>query len=409
MAALIRTHYQLAKNSLRQNRGRSFLTCLGIAIGVASIILILSLMGSISNLVADQVKSIGADLIVIRPTTNKDTVTSIVEELTSSSQYLKSNLVLSDVATVKNVENVSAAAPIAISTNTITAGDRTINSATILGTNEDFANIQSLPIHTGAFLNEKLQENTAVVGHSIALELFGTTEPVGKTFILMGQRLIVVGVLTQVEDPINFNNVDLDNTVIVKADYLAKIGESIQVQQINVKATTTETISDTAENIKNAIKEAKSGDTNFNVSYGNAITHPAGSLFSIVSGMLTLVASISLVVGGIGVMNIMLVSVSERTHEIGVRKAVGASSSQIMMQFLFEALILSLLGGILGLILAYVLAFFVSLATPFAPYINWQILVVTICTSLIVGVIFGLYPAIKAARKNPIDSLKFYR
>ena len=127
------------------------------------------------------------------------------------------------------------------------------------------------------------------------------------------------------------------------------------------------------------------------------------------SSPLSLVSSISLVVGGIGVMNIMLVSVSERTHEIGVRKAVGASSSQIMMQFLFEALILSLLGGILGLILAYVLAFFVSLATPFAPYINWQILVVTICTSLIVGIIFGLYPAIKAARKNPIDSLKFYR
>jgi ABC-type antimicrobial peptide transport system permease subunit len=125
--------------------------------------------------------------------------------------------------------------------------------------------------------------------------------------------------------------------------------------------------------------------------------------------MLTLVAAISLVVGGIGVMNIMLVSVAERTHEIGIRKAVGASGQNILLQFLFEALILSLLGGFMGLILGYILAFFVSIVTPFAPFISWQILLVTFGTALLVGVIFGIYPALKAASKNPIESLKHYR
>ena len=129
----------------------------------------------------------------------------------------------------------------------------------------------------------------------------------------------------------------------------------------------------------------------------------------IVSGMLTLVAAISLIVGGIGVMNIMLVSVSERNHEIGVRKAVGASSRNILMQFIFEALILSLLGGILGLALGYFLAFIISTVTPFAPYISWEILLITFLTTLIVGILFGIYPALKAATKNPIDSLKHYR
>ena len=107
-------------------------------------------------------------------------------------------------------------------------------------------------------------------------------------------------------------------------------------------------------------------------------------------------------------MNIMLVSVAERTHEIGVRKAVGASTSNIFLQFLFESLILSIVGGFLGLVLGYVLAFFLCLVTPFNPYISWQILAITFGTSIVIGVIFGLYPALKAANKNPITSLKFW-
>ena len=137
--------------------------------------------------------------------------------------------------------------------------------------------------------------------------------------------------------------------------------------------------------------------------------HPAGGLLSIVSSMLTLVASISLIVGGVGIMNIMLVSVSERTREIGIRKAVGASGGNILLQFLFESLILSILGSLMGFALGYILAFLISLITPFAPHISWQILGITGCVSVAVGIIFGIYPAVKAASKDPITSLKFYR
>ena len=125
--------------------------------------------------------------------------------------------------------------------------------------------------------------------------------------------------------------------------------------------------------------------------------------------MLTLVASISLVVGGVGIMNIMLVSVSERTREIGIRKSVGASSGNILLQFLFESTILSVMGGILGFALGYIGAFIISLLTPFAPHISWGILGITGGVSLFVGILFGIYPAIKAASKDPITSLKFYR
>ena len=410
MALLLRTHFKLAKTAIKENRTRSFLTCLGIAIGVASIILILSLMGSISNLVKSEIGEIGADLIVVRPGSTKDTVTSIVEELTSANSFQKSNLSASDTEAIRKIENISAVAPVAIASNTVESEKNTFPSVPILGTNTDFIKIEPLALRFGSFFNENNAENSVVLGHTLSLSLFNTiNSTVGKTVSIMGEKLMVVGVLDEVEKSINFDNVDFDNALIMNLDTLDKITGSSQVQQINVKANNTDSLDAISDNIKKTLLEKKNGDQNFTVSYGDDITHPAGSLFSIISGMLTLVAAISLVVGGIGVMNIMLVSVAERTHEIGIRKAVGASSRNILMQFLFEALILSILGGIFGLILGYILAFVLSTFTPFAPFISWEILAITLLTTLVIGIIFGIYPALKAATKNPIDSLKHYQ
>ncbi|MBQ3320797.1 ABC transporter permease [Candidatus Saccharibacteria bacterium] len=410
MALLLRTHYKLAKTSIRENRTRSFLTCLGIAIGVASIILILSLMGGISNLVKSEVSEIGSDLIVVRPSSTKDSITNIVEELTSANSFQKSNLSVDDVKTIKKVEGISAVAPIAVSTNTVASEKNTFSSVPVLGTNLDFIKIEPLALRYGAFLTENNEGNSVVLGHTLSLALFNTiNSTVGKTVTIMGEKFMVVGVLDSINKSINFDNVDFDNALIMDINALDKITGSTQIQQINIKANNTDSLPKISEDIESALVNQKLGDKNFSVSYGDKITHPASSLFMIVSGMLTLVAMISLVVGGIGVMNIMLVSVSERNHEIGIRKAVGASSRNILMQFLFEALILSILGGILGLILGYVLAFIISTITPFAPHISLGIILVTFLTTLVVGIIFGIYPALKAASKNPIDSLKHYR
>lgn len=404
----MRVHLKLARTSIQENRTRSFLTCLGIAIGVASIILILSLMGSISQLIAGQVKNIGVNLIVVRPKSTKDMVTGVIEELTASNSYQKSNLTLKDIRIISELENITAVAPIAISTNTVVTDKNQINSVVVLGTQEDFIKIQPLDLKYGSFINEN-SENTVVVGHMLSLKLFNTMNAVGKTLTLMGEKFIVSGVLSQVEESINFSNVDFDNALIMNIGALDKVSGSTQIQQINIKTKNTASLIDVTKNIQKNLMEYKKGENNFMVISGKQITHPASSLFMIISSMLALVAGISLIVGGIGVMNIMLVSVAERTHEIGVRKAVGASSQNILMQFLFEALILSLMGGVLGLVLGYMLAFFISIMTPFKPYISVEIILMTFLTTLIVGVLFGIYPALKAATKNPIDSLKHYR
>lgn len=409
MATLFRTHLRLARTSIRENRTRSFLTCLGIAIGIASIILILSLTGSIARLISDEISSVGADLIVVRPSTTKDTVTSFVEELTSSANYSKSNLDIADVSAIKEIPGVTAVAPVALSNNTVTDDENTVASALVLGTTPDFTNITPLTLRYGSFITDKNKENSIVVGHMLSLLLFNTSNPVGRTLTFHGQRFIIVGVLDEVTDTINFNNIDFNNAMIMDINVLANLIKTIQIQQINVRAESTSALETISTNIADTLVKNHAGDTNFNVAYGDAITHPSTNLLKIISGMLAIVAGISLVVGGIGVMNIMLVSVAERTHEIGIRKAVGASSHNIMMQFMLEALILSILGGFLGIILGYIFAFLVSIITPFTPYISLEILLITFGTSIIVGIIFGTYPALKAASKNPIESLKHYR
>lgn len=409
MALLLNTHFHLAIDNLRRNRGRTFLSALGIAIGVASIVLILSLTGGINNLISANSDKANADLILVRPSTGKDATENIISELTSNSQFVKSNLTLEDVKTIDKISEVSAVAPIAASTSAIKIGDRTIQGINIVATNQEFSNVTSLHLKNGQFLDSSLRKNVAVLGYNIAIQQFGGTEAITKTFIYNGQHFMVVGVLDEVNDPINYNGINIDESIIIDINYASTFESSIQIQQIDVRTATTDAVPKATELIKQNLTEAKNGDQSFSVITSTEDMHPAGSLLSIVSSMLTLVASISLVVGGVGIMNIMLVSVSERTREIGIRKSVGASSGNILLQFLFESIILSVMGGILGFALGYIGAFIISLITPFAPHISWQILAITGAVSLIVGVLFGIYPAIKAACKDPIASLKFYR
>lgn len=404
MPLLLRTHYRLAIESLKHNRTRSLLTCLGIAIGVASVILILSLMGSVNRLINKEVDSLGSDLILVRPAVHRNNVDSIISELTSASQYLGSNLTLSDVDTIKKLDNVTAAAPLAASVNTL-KGEHTVDSATVVATNEDIQPILNLTLHTGSFISNDFSQNTAVIGHSLALDLFRTEDAIGQTFSMLGQKYLVIGVLDEINTPLSINNIDFDKAALIHTKFFGST--KLQIQQISVKVKNTSSLEPTAQNIADILTKNKSGDQNFSVTYGDNITHPAGSLIDIVSKMLTLVAGISLLVGGIGIMNIMLVSVAERTHEIGIRKAVGAANLNIFLQFLFESLVLSFLGGLLGLGLGYLLAFLVSLITPFAPFFSWDILLSVLYISIFVGTVFGLYPAIKASRKTPIDSLRY--
>jgi putative ABC transport system permease protein len=385
------------------------LTALGIAIGVASIVLILSLSGSIREIISGQVRAMGANLIVVRPESGKSTVDGLVGELTASSKFQKSNLTFDDVRRITEIDEVAVVAPVLVSEEPVTVGNTIYPAVDIVGTNTDFDDIMSITMKTGQFFGESSRDEMAVVGSEIAMRLFGTTDAIGRTVHIGEHQLMIVGVMDEMTDPINFNNVDLDNALVINSKFIQAKDIQMQIQQIDVRTGSSEQVAGVSEQIAERLKGARGGVENFSVNSGENISHPAGSLFGVVTAMLSLVAGVSLVVGGIGVMNIMFVSVAERTREIGIRKAVGASSTNILLQFLFEALILSLMGGLLGLALGYAVAFLVSLWTPFPPFISGEIVGLAFAIAIVIGSVFGLLPAIRAARKDPIDSLKFYR
>lgn len=410
MGLLLRTHLSIALDSLHRNRARTFLSALGIAIGVASIVLIMSLTGGIGSLISASSDKNNANLILIRPSTGKELAENLIDELTANNQYAKSSLTLDDTTSIAKLGNIEAVAPIASNISAVTIGDKSYQSINVVATNADLIKTAKLALKNGQFFEESgTHNNAAVIGHDLATKLFGTTDILARTFQYGDQKFIIIGVLEKTDSPINYNGVDFDNSILIDINFANSFESSIQIQQINVRTTTTDSTESVAEEIKTKLTNSKKGDTTFQVLTGSSNFQPAGSLLSIISSMLTLVASISLIVGGVGIMNIMLVSVSERTREIGIRKAVGASSGNILLQFLFESIILSFIGGIMGIALGYSTAFAISLITPFAPRISWSILGITCLTSLIVGIIFGVYPAAKAATKDPITSLKVYR
>lgn len=404
MSLLLRTNFEIAKNSLKKHKFRSFFTCLGISIGIASIILILSLAGSISQLISTQIKALNQELILVRPANNKNNLNSIIDELTNSNHFNNSNLTLDDLNKIKeSSDNIKNIAPIAILHETA-IGDQTVESATILATNSDLKPILNLELKSGNFIQDN-DLKSAVIGHSLALQLFGSSEPIGKTFSFSGHKFIIIGTLQKAEDPINFNGVDFDQAVIVDLNQIKSLNP--QIQQINITVKDDHKLETTAKEISKTLSDFKGSSSNFTVNYGSHISHPASNFFNIISIMLGGIAGISLFIGGISVMNLMLVSVTERTHEIGIRKAIGATNTHIFMQFLLESIILVFIGCIGGFLLGYLIAIFCSTFTPFKPFISLEICLVAIYFAFVTGILFGLFPAIKASKQKPIDSLKF--
>ncbi len=391
------------------NRTRTILTTTGLMIGVASITTILSLAGGVTSVVNQQITSIGGNVAVIRPGERKALVNNFTD-LANANRYSTSTLTESDLDALVNADPTLDIAPIMTLNATLHADNKhSIGNAEILATTPALEKTTHIPLDQGQFIDTTTADNTAVVGTQLAIDLFGTTNPLGQTFTLHGENFTVIGVLKKYNNPFNYDGVNYDNVMVVSLNAGKMLHEGYaQIQQFTIHAPTAEQLKKALPGVKKLLID-RHGEQDFSIIVGKDIAVSTNDLFIVVASVMSAIAAISLIVGGIGVMNIMLVGVAERTREVGIRKAVGASNGTIVAQFMVEALLMSLGGGILGFTLGIVLAFSIGTQLYFTPVVTWENAVIALGTSVVIGVLFGLYPALRASRKDPIESLRQYR
>lgn len=405
---LLRMHIENAIESLRANRMRTFLTILGVVIGISSIVVIFALSGGANSIIQDQIKSGGGTIAVVRPKDISSSNKNIINSVATSQNFLQSSLREDDFRNISKIKNIIATAPLA-SFNSKIKGDDKEMTTNILASTPNLDQITGIKVAKGEFITNSSNARTAVIGYQTAVSLFGSPHALGKYISIKGENFLIIGILEKQSSIVNFSNIDFDNTIILNYDEVKNImGSSPQIQQINIKFNTINNSDIVQHNIEEVMRNSHKGEIDYEILIGKNITHSSSDLISMGSAILALVASISLIVGGIGIMNIMLVNVSERTREIGIRKALGANNNQILLQFLIESLIISSVGGFFGYLLGYSFSFTVSIFLPVLPVISWQIMALAAGLSIIIGIIFGMYPAIRAARKDPIESLRYY-
>ncbi|MEW6224817.1 MAG: ABC transporter permease [Chloroflexota bacterium] len=397
---------QLAFSRLGTSRVRSALTMLGIIIGVASVVALVAVGQGASTGITDRISSLGTNLLTINAGA---TFSGGIRQAAGSA----TTLTLDDATAISELDGVAAVAPELSTSQTVVAGDSN-TTTTILGTTEAYPEVRAFEMWQGSFLTDTSVEQSlrvAVLGSTTADDLGLDATSIGSTITIGGYPFEVVGIL-QAKGGSSFTSGD--DQVLVPVSTLKRYftgSASSGVRSIGVSVASADEMAAVKADITAVLQErhsiASGEDDDFSVADQTQLLETATSVYDLLTVLLAGVASISLVVGGIGIMNIMLVSVRERTREIGIRKAIGAQNRDILLQFLVEALVLSALGGLIGIAVGLIASAVIGAIAGWGFTFNPLTLVVATVFSLAVGVVFGVWPARQAARLNPISALRF--
>ncbi len=395
---------KMAAKAIFTNKTRSFLTMLGIIIGVGSVILLTAIGSGLQNYVTEQFNSFGASNVYVFPGNifgdgGGFSFESQASSLTTSKFTLKE---VNEVLKLR--EFVVAAAPEVFITAKATYGANS-KKVTVYGTNQQFFSITDWNATKGRTFNESEDKSGARVanlGSELAKNLFGNIDPVGKKIRVGSTSFEVLGVME--ERGGSFGGPSLDTYIVVPATQVMRMGDLSKITQITVQATSREKIPETVAALKAHFKK-RFKDDEFSVVDQTQILETVNQVLGAMTVGLGGIAAISLVVGGIGILNIMLVSVIERTREIGLRKALGATPNVVLMQFLIEAVFLSVLGGVIGTALAFLLTLVVSNFIP--AVVTLPAVLIAFGVSAAVGIIFGVLPARRASLLSPIEALRY--
>ncbi len=404
---------RLAISGLLSNRLRSGLTMLGILIGVSAVILLVGVGNGASVAVQQQIQSLGSNLLTVFPS-NARGAGGVQQGFGTGS-----TLTMDDVKAIANRQtspDVVAAIPSAGGRAQLTYGNQNWNSS-LTGTTQDFPSVRNYQLASGQFFtaaNVDASSKVAVIGQTVATNLFGGADPIGQVVKINRQSFRVIGVFAQKGSSGGFNNQDdVVVTPITSAWNYLLGGRGRNVQQIYVEATSAEATNAASAEVTQVLLDrhhiSDPTQADFQILSQQDVLNSASQTTGVLTLMLGAIAGISLVVGGIGIMNIMLVTVTERTREIGIRKAIGARRRDILLQFLIESMFLSGLGGALGILIGFGLARLLPLAVSAlpTPIISMPSVFLAFGISVGIGLFFGLYPANRAARLRPIEALRY--
>ena len=385
----IKNTLKMAFKSIFANKMRTFLTMLGIIIGVFSVIVMVSVGQGATAEVTESVQGMGSNLLTLN-----------IRDRTED--FDKSNL-----KEIENLEGVDIASPNISSSVTVKYGLENESDMSISGVDEDYKEIQGYSMATGRFINPidvDFRNKVAVLGYETWESLFGEFSPVGEEIYIDGEQYTVVGVLDEKESSIGGSSNEL---VIIPYTTAMRQFKTSTISTITIQGESAELVDTAVDNIEKYLLEIYDDEDSYNIFNQEELLSTLDEITGTLTLMLAGIAGISLLVGGIGIMNIMLVTVSERTREIGIRKAIGAKRSNILTQFLIESSVISSVGGIVGIILGILVNNILSTSLGINTVVNLQVILIAFGFSLIVGIFFGIYPANKASKLKPVDALRY--
>ncbi len=379
---------KMAVSSLASNKGRSFLTMLGIIIGVFSVTILITIVDGATGQMTGSLESMGSNMVMVSVNSPKP-------------PYIKTD----DLQTLVVDDDILQIGASTSGNGNLTAGVES-TSGSVTGVTGNYADMQGLALDNGRFLTDmdvETRSNNVVIDYDTSVELFGTNRAVGSTLMINGSEFNVVGVL-EASDTAGIMS---GTTVLIPVSTAQRLFSNTEFDMLYVQASAPETVENVVALLDAYMLEHLGDEDYFSITNNEAVLDMMDEMIGIMVAVLAGIAGISLLVGGIGIMNIMLVSVTERTREIGVRKAIGAKRFDILSQFVTEAVLLCVLGGLLGLLLGYGGSLAAGALMDMEFSVSASTISLALGFSLFVGLVFGIYPANKAARLRPIQALRY--
>lgn len=407
MSWLLFNHLSNTTETLRNNKSRNFLTILGIAIGACCITMVLALTNGARELNTKDLTNYHPGTILIRPTEGEQ---SIEQTLFNNTAFWTAahGLPANDLEVLAKIPEVDKVAPILPFHARLQSAHHELNTQLVIGSTPSLPHTTKIEVDTGQFLTDDILPNSAVVGSELAQQLFDTTKnAVGQTFKMRYETFVVVGVLKPQVIHSPTTAIDYNQAMIINfATAQRLVGDANPIRQINFNLKPDQNTKQVLNNVRVQLTTSHQSESNFQIISPESTKGNLSKNHQDLSSTTLLIAVIALVIGGIGVMNIMLVNVAERTQEIGIRRAIGATESNIVGQFLVESISLSALGGLFGIAAGFGLSVLLHAVLPFPALFDWQLVAIVMAITVVVGLIAGVIPAIRASSKNPIDSLR---